>query len=247
MQHAQPITLGFVFMAYFQMFRRDITRLIDTYERMDLCPLGSCALAGTTLPISRHRTAKLLGFSAPSENAMDSVSDRDYSIEFLSDASISMMHLSAGPRNSYGGTLRNFPILPSTTAIAPAAASCPRRKIRIWRNCFAVKWQGLWRSDAAADRDEGNTACLQQGFQEDKESLFDAVDTWKASIQIFANMLEKTEFRMDQIEKQFSKGFLNATDIAEHFAKQGIPFRQAHSIVGQMVKACEHKGCDLKI
>ncbi len=88
MQHAQPITLGFVFMAYFQMFRRDISRLIDTYERMDFCPLGSCALAGTTLPIDRHKTAELLGFSAPTENAMDSVSDRDYSLEFLSDASI---------------------------------------------------------------------------------------------------------------------------------------------------------------
>lgn len=93
-QHAQPITLGFVFMAYFQMFRRDIERLLDTYERMNLCPLGACALAGTTLPTNRHRTAELLGFVAPTENAMDSVSDRDYSIEFLSDASISMMHLS---------------------------------------------------------------------------------------------------------------------------------------------------------
>ena len=94
LQHAQPITLGFVFMAYFQMFRRDIERLQDTYERMNLCPLGACALAGTTLPTNRHRTAELLGFRAPTENAMDSVSDRDYSLEFLSDASISMMHLS---------------------------------------------------------------------------------------------------------------------------------------------------------
>lgn len=94
MQHAQPITIGFIFMAYFQMFRRDIERLLDAYDRMNLCPLGACALAGTTLPTNRHRTAELLGFRAPTENAMDSVSDRDYMLEFLSDASISMMHLS---------------------------------------------------------------------------------------------------------------------------------------------------------
>lgn len=93
-QHAQPITIGFIFMAYFQMFKRDLERLEDTYERMDYCPLGACALAGTTLPIDRKLTASLLGFSAPTENAMDSVSDRDYSLEFLSNASISMMHLS---------------------------------------------------------------------------------------------------------------------------------------------------------
>ena len=94
LQHAQPITLGFVFMAYFQMFKRDITRLKDAHERMNYCPLGACALAGTTLPTNRHRTAELLGFKAPTENAMDSVGDRDYSLEFLSAASISMMHLS---------------------------------------------------------------------------------------------------------------------------------------------------------
>lgn len=93
-QHAQPITAGFIFMAYFQMFKRDIERLMDTYERMDFCPLGACALAGTTFPTDRHYTSDLLGFRAPTENAMDSVSDRDYALEFLSDASISMMHLS---------------------------------------------------------------------------------------------------------------------------------------------------------
>ena len=90
LQHAQPITLGFVFMAYFQMFKRDIERLQDTYDRMNVCPLGACALAGTTLPTNRHRTAELLGFKAPTENAMDSVSDRDYSLEFLSDAFVQM-------------------------------------------------------------------------------------------------------------------------------------------------------------
>ena len=93
-QHAQPVTVGFHLMAYFQMFKRDIERLQDAYKRMDLCPLGSCALAGTTLPIDRHQTAAALGFSAPTENAMDTVSDRDYALEFLSDASISMMHIS---------------------------------------------------------------------------------------------------------------------------------------------------------
>ena len=200
------------------MFRRDIERLKDTRKRTNLCPLGACALAGTTLPTDRHQTAELLGFEAPTENAMDSVSDRDYSLEFLSDASISMMHLSR------------------------------------WAEEFV--W---WNSQEFSFIDIDDSYCMQlltvmkgtplaynKDFQEDKESLFDAVDTWKASIQIFAHMLENTEFRMDRIKAQMSKGFLNATDIAEHMVKAGIPFREAHSIVGRMVKLCETKGCELE-
>ncbi len=247
MQHAQPVTLGFVFMAYFQMFRRDITRLIDTYERMDLCPLGSCALAGTTLPINRHRTAELLGFSAPSENAMDSVSDRDYSIEFLGDASISMMHLSRWAEEFVWWNSQEFSYIAIDDSYCTGSSIMPQKKnpdmAELLRGKVGRVYGDLMQLLTVM---KGTPLAYNKDFQEDKESLFDAVDTWKASIQIFANMLEKTEFRMDQIEKQFSKGFLNATDIAEHFAKQGIPFRQAHSIVGQMVKACEHKGCDFE-
>ena len=247
MQHAQPITLGFVFMAYFQMFRRDIERLMDAYERMNLCPLGACALAGTTLPTNRARTAELLGFDAPTENAMDSVSDRDYSLEFLSDASISMMHLSRWAEEFVWWNSQEFSDIAIDDSYCTGSSIMPQKKnpdmAELLRGKVGRVYGDLMQLLTVM---KGTPLAYNKDFQEDKESLFDAVDTWKASIQIFANMLDKTEFRMDQIEKQFAKGFLNATDIAEHFAKQGIPFREAHSIVGQMVKACEQKDCEFE-
>ena len=246
-QHAQPITLGFVFMAYFQMFRRDIERLTDTYERMNLCPLGACALAGTTLPTNRHRTSELLGFAAPTENAMDSVSDRDYTIEFLSDAAISMMHLSRWAEEFVWWNSQEFGFIDIDDSYCTGSSIMPQKKnpdmAELLRGKTGRVYGDLMQMLTIM---KGTPLAYNKDFQEDKESLFDAVDTWKASVQIFANMLEKTEFRLDRIQKHFSKGFLNATDIAEHFAKQGIPFREAHSIVGQMVKACEHKECDFE-
>ena len=243
-QHAQPITIGFIFMAYFQMFRRDIERLRDTYERMNFCPLGSCALAGTTLPINRHRTSELLGFEAPSENAMDSVSDRDYSIEFLSDASISMMHLSRWAEEFVWWNSQEFGFIDIDDSYCTGSSIMPQKKnpdmAELLRGKTGRVYGDLMQMLTVM---KGTPLAYNKDFQEDKESLFDAVDTWKASITIFANMLEKTEFRVDRIKEQFEKGFLNATDIAEHFAKQGIPFREAHSIVGRMVKTCENKNC----
>lgn len=247
LQHAQPITLGFVFMAYFQMFKRDIERLQDTYDRMNVCPLGACALAGTTLPTNRHRTAELLGFKAPTENAMDSVSDRDYSLEFLSDASISMMHLSRWAEEFTWWNSSEFSYIAIDDSFCTGSSIMPQKKnpdmAELLRGKVGCVYGDLMQLLTVM---KGTPLAYNKDFQEDKESLFDAIDTWKASIQIFAKMLEKTEFRMDQIQKQMGKGFLNATDIAEHFAKQGIPFREAHSIVGRMVKMCENKGCDFE-
>ena len=247
LQHAQPITLGFVFMAYFQMFKRDIERLQDTYDRMNVCPLGACALAGTTLPTNRHRTAELLGFKAPTENAMDSVSDRDYSLEFLSDASISMMHLSRWAEEFTWWNSSEVSYIAIDDSFCTGSSIMPQKKnpdmAELLRGKVGRVYGDLMQLLTVM---KGTPLAYNKDFQEDKESLFDAIDTWKASIQIFAKMLEKTEFRMDQIQKQMGKGFLNATDIAEHFAKQGIPFREAHSIVGRMVKMCENKGCDFE-
>ncbi len=247
MQHAQPITIGFIFMAYFQMFRRDMERLLDARDRMNLCPLGACALAGTTLPTNRHRTAELLGFKAPTENAMDSVSDRDYMIEFMSDASISMMHLSRWAEEFVWWNSQEFSYIAIDDSYCTGSSIMPQKKnpdmAELLRGKVGRVYGDLMQLLTVM---KGTPLAYNKDFQEDKESLFDAVDTWKSSITIFANMLDKTEFRMDMIEKQFSKGFLNATDIAEHFAKQGIPFREAHSIVGRMVKACETKGCDFE-
>lgn len=246
-QHAQPITIGFIFMAYFQMFRRDIERLMDTYERMNLCPLGACAMAGTTLPTNRFRTSELLGFAAPTENAMDSVSDRDYSIEFLSDAAISMMHISRWAEEFVWWNSQEFGFIDIDDSYCTGSSIMPQKKnpdmAELLRGKSGRVYGDLMQLLTVL---KGTPLTYNKDFQEDKESLFDAVDTWKASITIFANMLQKTEFRMDRIEEQLSRGFLNATDIAEHFAKQGIPFREAHSIVGRMVKACEVKGCDFE-
>ena len=246
-QHAQPITIGFIFMAYFQMFRRDIERLQDTLERMDYCPLGACALAGTTFPIDRHRTAQLLGFSAPTENAMDSVSDRDYTLEFLSDASISMMHISRWAEEFVWWNSQEFGFIDIADSYCTGSSIMPQKKnpdmAELLRGKTGRVYGDLMQMLTTM---KGTPLAYNKDFQEDKESLFDAVDTWKASITIFANMLEKTEFCTERIQKQFEKGFLNATDIAEHFAQQGIPFREAHSIVGRMVKACETKNCNFE-
>ena len=246
-QHAQPITIGFIFMAYFQMFKRDIQRLMDAYERLNLCPLGACALAGTTLPTNRHRTAELLGFSAPTENAMDSVSDRDYSLEFLSAASISMMHLSRWAEEFVWWNSQEFSYIAIDDSYCTGSSIMPQKKnpdmAELLRGKTGRVYGDLMQLLTVM---KGTPLAYNKDFQEDKESLFDAVDTWKASIQIFANMLDKTDFRLDQIQKHFSQGFLNATDIAEHFVTQNIPFREAHSIVGKMVKACENRGCDFE-
>lgn len=246
-QHAQPITIGFVFMAYFQMFKRDIQRLQDTHDRMNLNPLGACALAGTTLNTDRHLTSELLGFAGPTENAMDSVSDRDYSLEFLSDASISMMHLSRWAEEFVWWNSSEFSYIAIDDSYCTGSSIMPQKKnpdmAELLRGKVGRVYGDLMQLLTVM---KGTPLAYNKDFQEDKESLFDAIDTWKASIQIFANMLEKTEFRVDEIQKQFAKGFLNATDIAEHFAKQGIPFREAHSIVGRMVKKCEINGCDFE-
>ena len=247
LQHAQPITIGFVFMAYFQMFKRDIERLTDTLERLNYNPLGACALAGTTMPIDRHLTSELLSFTAPTENAMDTVSDRDYSLEFLSDASISMMHLSRWAEEFAWWNSSEFSYIAIDDSFCTGSSIMPQKKnpdmAELIRGKVGRVYGDLMQLLTVM---KGTPLAYNKDFQEDKESLFDAIDTWKATIDIFAKMLDKTEFRMDQIEKQLGKGFLNATDIAEHFAKQGIPFREAHAIVGHMVKACEKKGCDLE-
>ena len=246
-QHAQPITIGFIFMTYFQMFRRDIDRLMDTYDRMNLCPLGAGALAGTTMPIDRHLTAELLGFAAPTENAMDSVSDRDYSIEFLSDAAISMMHISRWAEEFVWWNSQEFGFIDIDDSYCTGSSIMPQKKnpdmAELLRGKVGRAYGNLMQLLTVM---KGTPLAYNKDFQEDKESVFDTCDAWKDSITIFANMLEKTEFRLDRIQQHFDKGFLNATDIAEHFAKQGIPFREAHSIVGKMVKACENNHCDFE-
>ena len=239
-QHAQPITVGFYFMAYFQMFKRDLQRLKDCYERMDYSPLGSCALAGTTFPIDRHETAAILGFSGPTENAMDSVSDRDYMIEFLSAASISMMHLSRWAEEFTWWNSSEFSYIDIDDSYCTGSSIMPQKKnpdiAELLRGKCGRVYGDLM---ALLTVMKGTPLAFNKDFQEDKERIFDAVDTWKDSITIFAKMIEKTTFRKEVLEAQLSLGFLNATDVAEHLAQGGIPFREAHELVGRMVKKCE--------
>ena len=247
LQRAQPITFGHHMMAYAQMLLRDIERFDDTLRRMNVSPLGSCALAGTTYHINRDRTAELLGMEAPMVNSLDGVSDRDFCIELASAISICMMHLSRFSEEIIMWCSWEFKFIELSDRFSTGSSIMPQKKnpdmAELIRGKVGRVYGDLMQLLTVM---KGTPLAYNKDFQEDKESLFDAIDTWKATIDIFAKMLDKTEFRMDQIEKQLGKGFLNATDIAEHFAKQGIPFREAHSIVGHMVKACEKKGCDLE-
>jgi len=240
MQHAQPVTIGFHLMAYFQMFKRDMERFYDTLERTDYCPLGSCALAGTTIPINRHRTAELLGFKNVTENAMDSVSDRDYILEFTSAASISMMHISRFAEEFVYWNSQEFGYISIDDSFCTGSSIMPQKKnpdmAELLRGKVGRVYGNLIQLMTVM---KGTPLAYNKDFQEDKEGLFDTVDTLKKSLIIFAKMIEKTEFNTENIKKQLNKGFLNATDIAEHFVKMNIPFREAHEIVGKMVKYCE--------
>jgi argininosuccinate lyase len=243
MQHAQPVTIGFHLMAYFQMFRRDYARLENCLELMDYSPLGACALAGTTLPIDRFNTAEALGFKAPTENAMDSVSDRDYIIEFLSAASISMMHISRFAEEFVLWNSQEFAFIDIDDSFCTGSSIMPQKKnpdlAELLRGKVGRIYGHLIQLLTVM---KGTPLAYNKDFQEDKEGLFDAVDTWKASIQIFAKMIEQTTFKTGSIAAQQSKGFLIATDIAELLVGNGIPFRKAHEIVGRTVRYCEKQG-----
>lgn len=245
MQHAQPVTIGFHLMSYFQMFKRDMERFIDSYERTDYCPLGSCALAGTTIPINRHRTSELLGFKHVTENAMDSVSDRDYILEFMSSASICMMHISRFAEEFVYWNSQEFGYITIDDSFCTGSSIMPQKKnpdmAELLRGKVGRVYGNLIQLLTVM---KGTPLAYNKDFQEDKEGLFDTVDTLKKSLLIFAKMLEKTEFNSENIKKHMNKGFLNATDIAEHFVKINIPFREAHEIVGKMVKYCENNSKD---
>jgi argininosuccinate lyase len=245
MQHAQPVTIGFHLMAYFQMFKRDIERFMDSYERTDYNPLGSCALAGTTIPINRHRTSELLGFKNVTENAMDSVSDRDYILEFMSAASICIMHISRMAEEFVYWNSQEFSYISIDDSFCTGSSIMPQKKnpdmAELLRGKTGRVYGNLVQLLTVM---KGTPLAYNKDFQEDKEGLFDTVDTLKKSLLILAKMIEKTEFNMENIHKHLNKGFLNATDVAEYFVKNNIPFREAHEMVGKMVKYCENYSKD---
>lgn len=247
LQHAQPVTVGFHLMAYFQQFKRDIERLKGCYERVDYNPLGSCALAGTTIPINRHFTAELLGFKNVTENAMDTVADRDFIVEFISFASICMAHLSRFSEEFILWNSQEFGFIDIDDSFCTGSSIMPQKKNPDIPELIRGKTGRVYgHLISILTVIKGLPMAFNKDFQEDKEALFDTIKTLKNSIRIFASMLENTKFNYDKIEGQMNKGFLNATDVAESLVLQGIPFRTAHELVGIMVKYCEDKGIGLE-
>ena len=240
LQHAQPVTAGFYYMAYFQKMRRDVERFISSYERLDYNPLGACALAGTTLPIDRHITTELLGFKNVTENAMDTVSDRDYILEYLFNGSLAMTHLSRFAEEFIIHNSQEFMFIDIDDSFCTGSSIMPQKKnpdiAELVRGKAGRTYGNLITLLTVM---KGTPLSFNKDFQEDKEALFDSVETLNSSIYIFARMLEKTKINKDTVERHLSKGFINSTDIAEFFVKKGIPFRIAHEIVGNMVKYCE--------
>ena len=239
LQHAQPITIGFVFMAYFQMFKRDMERLTDTLERLNYNPLGACALAGTTMPIDRHLTSELLSFTAPTENAMDTVSDRDYSLEFLSDASISMMHLSRWAEEFAWWNSSEFSYIAIDDSFCTGSSIMPQKKNPDMAELCRGKTGRVYGDLLALLTTlKGLPLAYNKDMQEDKEAVFDCVDTTKLCLQIMAPMLLSLHAKPETMLLAAQKGFINATDLADYLTKKGVPFRSAYKISGQLVTYC---------
>lgn len=246
-QHAQPVTIGFHLMSYFQQFRRDMERLKDYYKRLDYNSLGACALAGTTLSIDRHLTAELLNFSNVTENAMDTVSDRDYVMEFVSFAAMCMVHLSRFSEEFIIWNSQEFAFLDIDDSYCTGSSIMPQKKNPDIAELIRGKaGRAIGNLMTILTVVKGTPMSFNKDFQEDKEVVFDTVRTVRDSVEIFSNMLKHSHFRYDNIERQMDKGFLNATDVAESLVQQGIPFRTAHELVGVLVKYCENNGLKLE-
>lgn len=242
MQKAQPVTLAHHIGAYFEMFKRDRSRLQDIYERMNYCPLGAGALAGTTYPLDRDFTAKQLGFYGPTLNSMDSVSDRDYLIEFLSALSTIMMHLSRFSEEVIIWNSNDYGFVEIDDGFSTGSSIMPQKKnpdiAELVRGKTGRVYGALM---SMLTTMKGIPLAYNKDMQEDKEMTFDAIDTVKGCIQLFNGMVETMKFRNDVMKESAMKGFTNATDAADYLVVKGIPFRDAHSLIGRMVLFCiEH-------
>lgn len=243
LQKAQPITLAHHMGAYFEMFRRDYERLCDIYKRMNYCPLGSGALAGTTYPLDRDYTAQLLGFAGPTRNSMDSVSDRDYVIELLSALSTVMMHLSRFSEEIIIWNSNEYGFVEIDDAYSTGSSIMPQKKNPDIAELVRGKTGRVYAAlTSILTTMKGIPLAYNKDMQEDKELTFDAIDTAKGCLALFEGMLATMEFKKDVMEKSAQKGFTNATDAADYLVGRGVPFRDAHGIVGQLVLFCiEHR------
>ncbi|MBR0398266.1 MAG: argininosuccinate lyase [Eubacterium sp.] len=246
LQKAQPVSLAHHLGAYFEMFRRDVERLADVRARMNQCPLGAGALAGTTYPLDRSYTAELLGFDRPTRNSMDSVSDRDYLIELLSALSTIMMHLSRFSEEIIVWNTNEYRFVEIDDAYSTGSSIMPQKKnpdiAELVRGKTGRVYGALMQMLTTM---KGLPLAYNKDMQEDKELTFDAIDTTKGCIALFNGMLRTIQFREAVMEQSAKNGFTNATDVADYLVVKGVPFRDAHGIVGRMVLACIDRGCAL--
>ncbi len=243
LQKAQPVTLAHHFGAYFEMFRRDREHLSSLYERMDTCPLGSGALAGTTYPLDRAFTARELGFIHPCRNSMDGVSDRDYLIEFLSALAVCQMHLSRFAEEVILWNSDEYRFVELDDAYSTGSSIMPQKKnpdiAELVRGKTGRVYGDLF---ALLTMMKGIPLAYDKDMQEDKEAAFDAIDTVLGDIRLFDGCVATMRFRKDVMERSAKRGFTNATDAADYLVGKGVPFRDAHGIIGRMVLDCIEKG-----
>ena len=242
LQKAQPITLAHHYGAYFEMFKRDRQRLADIYKRMNYCPLGAGALAGTTYPLDREYTARLLRFEGPTLNSIDSVADRDYLIEFLSALSTIMMHLSRFSEEIIIWNSNEYQFVELDDSYSTGSSIMPQKKnpdiAELVRGKTGRVYGALM---ALLTTMKGLPLAYNKDMQEDKEMAFDAMDTAADCITLFTGMIKTMKFCKDRMAKSAMNGFTNATDAADYLVGKGVPFRDAHGIIGRLVLYCIEK------
>ncbi len=239
MQKAQPTTLAHHIGAYFEMFKRDRARLADIFKRMNYCPLGSGALAGTTYPLDRALTAELLEFYGPTLNSMDSVSDRDYLIELLSALSTIMMHLSRFSEEIIAWNSDEYRFVEIDDAFSTGSSIMPQKKNPDIAELVRGKTGRVYGAlISILTTMKGIPLAYNKDMQEDKELTFDALDQVKVCITLFEQMLKTMRFRLDKMKASATNGFTNATDAADYLVGKGVPFRDAHGIIGSLVLHC---------
>ena len=246
LQKAQPVTLAHHMGAYFEMFRRDRLRMRDILERMNICPLGAGALAGTTYPLDREDTARQLGFDGPALNSMDAVSDRDYLLEFLSALSIVMMHLSRFSEEIIIWNSDEYRFIEIDDAYSTGSSIMPQKKnpdiAELVRGKTGRVYGDLM---ALLTVMKGLPLAYNKDMQEDKEAAFDAFDTVKDCLLLFTGMMATIKFRKERMAESAMRGFTNATDAADYLVGKGVPFREAHGIVGKLVLRCMEKNTSI--
>jgi len=246
LQKAQPVTLAHHVGAYMEMFKRDYSRLTDIYDRMNYCPLGAGALAGTTYPLDREQTASLLNFYGPTLNSMDSVSDRDYVIELLSALSTIMMHLSRFSEEVIIWNSNEYKFVSIDDGFSTGSSIMPQKKNPDIAELVRGKTGRVYGAlTSILTTMKGIPLAYNKDMQEDKELTFDAIDTVKGCISLFNGMMNTMTFNKPQMEKSAKHGFTNATDAADYLVNHGVPFRDAHGIVGQLVLLCLDKHISL--